>query len=934
MSENLLIIDTTSIINLFAQRGQAGWDALFNTNKRVVVLDIMVEEMENAVRKAIEGGAKIPVNLDKQFKSWLDADNTKARGAIHVPYNAADGDLVYRDEAKRVLKRGVGDQFIRNFIEGQDADAMAARRAAGIGADAKFRLLTDDMNFVKKLISDKGIYTPSKLAPAGHYALPYAGTVEFWNAEAISGRITPKDYLEIKTNFESSGRNLSGGFLDSVQNKHYDLKNSWLNQSQLEAISKGTYREISSFLTYQSGAADPHMAIKGGILAGAIGLAHKFGLIGDVVTFSMTATQAAELREQGKNAESNELWMRYIFETGGGAAGAMLGVLAAGAGLKGLGGPIPIIASALLGGVVGSLAGAPLGSAVYKASPESFDPIFDNIYQKADEAGKEGLSIYEAVFNAITGGFGFTLDPAEGTERSDIMWASSWGERKAGAGDDILIGWTPEFVAKNQPVDPKNPDSEHAKNDLSLTLDGGSGNDWVIAIGGERATTIGGTGRDWIWNRSNGGVIYGDTIDGIDPATGLRVEDSKENSDNIWFSANTVMMDAQKHDVLKFYGLPMTGGNAEGGLGGLITGFGAVGGAIGLANLLSSLDENGKYDAARSIYTDHLLPWMSYGFRREKDGQVDMYITNQFDILFLALSGQTRGEAYKAQQQLDAEGILKGWMKIRNIDIPYSFLGQQQFRSNAAGTFNMVFKAPNPLANLLAIVSPLVGAIGYTAIARLGGLSAVDQALTLAAAVSRFAKGLKWAEGTDPLIIDLDGDGIETTEIATGNVYFDVDGDLFAERTGWLKGDDGFLVRDLNGNSRIDDISEMFGGVGRSGYAQLAELDANGDGKITRADILWSELRVWQDYNRDGVTDAGELKTLDQLGIVSLDLGARAIDIRTPQGARLTGTGDVTFESGAVRRMFDAILMSNDTDTKFAGEAGHAVWQERLAKAA
>ena len=41
---------------------------------------------------------------------------------------------------------------------------------------------------------------------------------------------------------------------------------------------------------------------------------------------------------------------------------------------------------------------------------------------------------------------------------------------------------------------------------------------------------------------------------------------------------------------------------------------------------------------------------------------------------------------------------------------------------------------------------------------------------------------------TDPLVIDLDGDGIETAEIATGEVYFDVDGDLFAERSCWLKG--------------------------------------------------------------------------------------------------------------------------------------------------
>jgi hypothetical protein len=46
------------------------------------------------------------------------------------------------------------------------------------------------------------------------------------------------------------------------------------------------------------------------------------------------------------------------------------------------------------------------------------------------------------------------------------------------------------------------------------------------------------------------------------------------------------------------------------------------------------------------------------------------------------------------------------------------------------------------------------------------------------------------------------------------------------------------------------------------------------------------------------VTDAGELKTLDQLGIVTLDLGATAINITTSQGARLTAFGDATFADG------------------------------------
>ena len=41
--------------------------------------------------------------------------------------------------------------------------------------------------------------------------------------------------------------------------------------------------------------------------------------------------------------------------------------------------------------------------------------------------------------------------------------------------------------------------------------------------------------------------------------------------------------------------------------------------------------------------------------------------------------------------------------------------------------------------------------------------------------------------------------------------------------------------------------------------------DSNGDGKLTAA---WREFRVWQ----DGVTDAGELKTLDEMGFTQIGL--------------------------------------------------------------
>lgn len=61
-----------------------------------------------------------------------------------------------------------------------------------------------------------------------------------------------------------------------------------------------------------------------------------------------------------------------------------------------------------------------------------------------------------------------------------------------------------------------------------------------------------------------------------------------------------------------------------------------------------------------------------------------------------------------------------------------------------------------------------------------------------------------------PLILDLDGDGIETSGVKDG-AWFDHKGDGFAEQTGWVGKDDGLLVMDRNGNGRIEAGSELFG---------------------------------------------------------------------------------------------------------------------------
>jgi len=62
----------------------------------------------------------------------------------------------------------------------------------------------------------------------------------------------------------------------------------------------------------------------------------------------------------------------------------------------------------------------------------------------------------------------------------------------------------------------------------------------------------------------------------------------------------------------------------------------------------------------------------------------------------------------------------------------------------------------------------------------------------------------------DPIMLDLDNDGIETTTRENG-IYFDHEVNGFAENSAWVGADDGLLVRDLDSNGVIDSGRELFG---------------------------------------------------------------------------------------------------------------------------
>jgi Ca2+-binding RTX toxin-like protein len=155
---------------------------------------------------------------------------------------------------------------------------------------------------------------------------------------------------------------------------------------------------------------------------------------------------------------------------------------------------------------------------------------------------------------------------------------------------------------------------------------------------------------------------------------------------------------------------------------------------------------------------------------------------------------------------------------------------------------------------------------------------------------------------SDPMVLDLDGDGIELTSLANSVTRFDLDEDGVAERTGWVGPDDGLLVHDKNGNGLVDGIAELVGSARVDGFDALAPLDSNADGRIDATDPAFAALRIWRDINANGVSDAGELLTTAEAGIKSFNLTYSEVD-RNIAGNTLARLGSYTRLDESTRDM-------------------------------
>ena len=168
-----------------------------------------------------------------------------------------------------------------------------------------------------------------------------------------------------------------------------------------------------------------------------------------------------------------------------------------------------------------------------------------------------------------------------------------------------------------------------------------------------------------------------------------------------------------------------------------------------------------------------------------------------------------------------------------------------------------------------------------------------------------FKDALEWEPPVykDPLILDLNGDGVTVT---ADQVYFDLNADGIKHLTTQWSAVDGFLFLDINDNGKVDSGAELFGDATEvldgsaisfnDGYHALRYYDENNDTTIDSNDSIYSELKIWVDNNVDGISQENEIFTLQELNVATISVSTLANSLNSSY----TDTDGVEHETESV----------------------------------
>jgi cytochrome b involved in lipid metabolism len=156
-----------------------------------------------------------------------------------------------------------------------------------------------------------------------------------------------------------------------------------------------------------------------------------------------------------------------------------------------------------------------------------------------------------------------------------------------------------------------------------------------------------------------------------------------------------------------------------------------------------------------------------------------------------------------------------------------------------------------------------------------------------------------------PIVLDLNQDGI----LNYSQSIMDVNDDGQLDQTAWAGKEEGVLIWDKYADGQVHDNSQyafaQYGGkTDLSGLA--AAFDTNHDGKFNAQDAKFDEFAVWQDANQNGISDAGEVYKLSDIGMISLNLNTDNVLRQPATGVTEFGQTSAQLTNGSSMLIADA----------------------------